>query len=57
MTNIGIPGVGLVAEQPGGGLFILAQLGPCCEFRRNPARDFRFDVGHRSDLIPATIPK
>ena len=28
-----------------------------CEFRRNPGRGFRFDVGHRSDLIPATIPK
>ena len=25
-----------------------------CEFRRNPAGDSDFDVGHRSDLIPAT---
>ena len=48
MTGIRIPGVGLVAEQPGGGLFILAQLGPCCEFRGNPAGD--------SDLMSATVP-
>ena len=27
-----------------------------CEFRRNPGRGFRFNSGHRSDLIPATIP-
>jgi hypothetical protein len=24
---------------------------------RQSGRGFRFDVGHRSDLIPATIPK
>ena len=28
-----------------------------CEFRRNPATEFRFEAGHRSDLKPATIPK
>jgi hypothetical protein len=29
----------------------------CLRIPRQSGRGFRFDVGHRSDLIPATIPK
>ena len=28
-----------------------------CEFRRKPARDSDIHSGHRSDLMPATIPR
>jgi hypothetical protein len=31
--------------------------GPRLRIPRQSGRGFRFDVGHRSDLIPATIPK
>ena len=35
----------------------LAGVAATLRIPRQSGRGFRFDVGHRSDLIPATIPK
>jgi hypothetical protein len=38
-------------------LNVLLSFAPFVRIPTQSGRGFRFDVGHRSDLIPATIPK